>query len=588
MTPLPGLRAYVEEARRRAATVGARAVLCDIAVHLGARPADIATLALFRGWASHSPDPRLAPPSGWTQPDLLGLVREALIEPDDRRRDGAFYTPVGLADAVAMATLEPLLDRSSLTVCDPAAGGGALLLAAARVLADRQARHPSVRLVAVDRDRLALAVTEVALRLAAPEIDVICVEGDALGALRWPDPGLGAFDAVLANPPFLNQLARLTVRTRPEAAAAQDRFGPPAAGYADTAVLFALLAVDLVRAGGRIGLILPEPILATRDGAAARARIGQATDLDRLWLEPAATFAAGARVAVTILQLPARAPARPRPADDRWATGDWASLGADALGVPDGHAATSGTLADIAATSADFRDQFYGVARVAIDDPTAGGRLRPKLITSGLIDPLADRWGVARARVDGRDFRYPSADLSALDEGDALRRWAATRLVPKALLATQTAVLEAIADPTGCLLPMVPVISVVPHDPADLWRILAVLTAPPVSAIARRRSAGAALSRDAIKLSARQVAALPLPMDLDAWETGAHAAARASSAGDGDAWSSALRELGAAMCTAYRVEPQTVMPWWWARVERGAARRKRSLLAAAGSIVSSP
>lgn len=572
------LRDYLAFAQTRAATHGARQVLCEVAVHLGVTSTDIATLGLFRDWHPADPEPGLAPPSGWERPDLLGVVREALVDRVDRRQDGVFYTPSPLADALATHTLDPLAGRTPLIVCDPAAGGGSLLLAAVRFITGHGGDPRTLRLVAVDCDELALATTEAALRLTAPGLVVDIVVGDALGAVEWPRPGPGRFDAVLANPPFLSQLARATARSRPQAAAALDRFGPSAGGYADTAGLFAMLAVDLVRPGGRIGLILPEPMLATRDSAPVRSRVGAATRLDRMWLEPASTFAAGVRVCVTVLERSgATGQSNTGAPDDAWARGEWAALAADALGVPRCDVSSSGTLGDICACVADFRDQFYGVAGITVDDATARHRARPRLVTSGLIDPLDNLWGTRPARVDKRDFDHPRADLAALPDDHPLRRWAVTRLVPKVLLATQTAVLEAIPDEDGSLLPMVPVISVIPRDPTTLWRAIAVLSAPPISAVARRRAAGAALSRDAIKLSAKQVAALPLPADENRWAEGARAAQRAAQAsecGDRAAWQAALEDLGAAMCQAYRVDPGSVVPWWWARIERSISRRE--------------
>lgn len=581
MTGTPDLDPYLAGARARAHRVGARAVLCDVALSIGLSPARAACLPLFRDWTPAPPAPELCPPMPWQRPDLLGVVHEALLDRDQRRRTGAFYTPAALADSVAATTLEPLAGRGPLIVCDPAAGGGALLLAALRFVLRRGADAAHVRLVAIDLDPLALAVTEAALLLEAPSADVSTVEADALTLVDWPVPGAGRYDAVLANPPFLSQLAQATARSSRQAADAQSRFGVAAAGYADAAGLFALLAVDLVRPGGRIGLILPEPIVATRDGAPGRVHVGSATRLDRLWLEPAGTFAAGVRVCVAVMQR--EGTGIPPAPDPRWRRGEWSSIAADALGVPDCRLDAAGDIEDMATCSADFRDQFYGLARIAIDDADPTGRTCPAVITSGLIDVLDNGWGTRTARIAGRDYLHPRADTAKLGEDDGklgaddgLRRWVAGRLVPKVLLATQTAVLEAIPDPGGLLLPMVPVVSVIPRDPDDLWMILAVLSAPPVSALARRRAAGAALSRDAIKLSARQVANLPLPADRAAWAEGAHAARQAATAsadGDRAAWRDALGVLGSAMCTAYGVDAESVLPWWWERVERTARRR---------------
>src|SRR5918995_691779 len=82
----------------------------------------------------------------------------------------------------------------------------------------------------------------------------------------------------------------------------------------------------------------------------------------------------------------------------------------------------------------------------------------------------------ARQRYDA-----PLVDLAAVRSGP-LGSWADARLVPKLLVAGQGRVIEAVVDERGEWLPSVPVVSVVPRESADLWRILAVLLAPPVGA----------------------------------------------------------------------------------------------------------
>jgi hypothetical protein len=191
------------------------------------------------------------------------------------------------------------------------------------------------------------------------------------------------------------------------------------------------------------------------------------------------------------------------------------------------------------------------------------------LVTCGLIDPAWLRWGQRPTRLARRPFARPRADLAQLGPGDPVAAWAQRCLVPKLLVATQTRILEAVADEDGSLLPVVPVISVVPRMADGLWDLLAVLLAPPIAALARRAHAGAALSPDAIKLSARQVEALPLPADPLAWARGAAAARSATMAarrGDRAGWRADLDELGASMCAAYGAEQ--VLRWWGARLDR--------------------
>ena len=234
-------------------------------------------------------------------------------------------------------------------------------------------------------------------------------------------------------------------------------------------------------------------------------------------------------------------------------------------------------MADIATATAGFRDQFYGVVpfvseAVTGSDPPAGMRGGSvQLVTAGLIDPMRCRWGSAPTRFAGRRWAAPVVELGLLGAADpGLARWARQRLVPKVLLATQTRVLEPAVDTEGSWWPSVPTISVVPRSGTvpDLWPIAAVLASPAVSVWAMSRSAGTALSRHAIKLSARQVLEIPLPTDDRAWSTGARLAARAHHAariGDAGAWRSALTSLGAAMTTAYSSSDE-VLAWWLERL----------------------
>jgi type I restriction-modification system DNA methylase subunit len=84
------------------------------------------------------------------------------------------------------------------------------------------------------------------------------------GRRDWGD---AQFDVVVGNPPFLNQLSRATSR-RPQ------RFG--GGPYADAAAEFLALAMRLARPGGRVGLVLPQSLLSTRDAAAIRAAVDDA------------------------------------------------------------------------------------------------------------------------------------------------------------------------------------------------------------------------------------------------------------------------------------------------------------------------
>ena len=75
----------------------------------------------------------------------------------DRKRRGAWFTPPELALPTAARAIAPLDDGRPLRVCDPAVGGGALLLAARAALA-----RSSAAFVGVDVDPGAVEIARVA------------------------------------------------------------------------------------------------------------------------------------------------------------------------------------------------------------------------------------------------------------------------------------------------------------------------------------------------------------------------------------------------------------------------------------------
>jgi hypothetical protein len=182
-------------------------------------------------------------------------------------------------------------------------------------------------------------------------------------------------------------------------------------------------------------------------------------------------------------------------------TGPWSTLVADLVGVPAVEVSTRRVLGDIAAATADFRDQYYGLIGAVSDDGDG-----PPLVTSGLIDMGASAWGARPARFAKTAYRAPRVALDRLTP--ELRDWATRRLVPKVLVATQTPVIEAVVDATGAWLPSVPVITVTGADP---WSVAAVLSSPVASAWLAARTLGTGLSPSVLRPTARLLMSLPVP-----------------------------------------------------------------------------
>ena len=192
------------------------------------------------------------------------LAEEAAARPRARgrgRATGAFYTPAALARALVEGALG-LRGGLPAEVLDPACGAGALLAAAFDALVARGASPGDAarRLYGVDLDAgaLALARRALCLRAAALGAEEAPVRAHLLAHLRrgdaLADPPAGAFDLVVANPPYLfersggiTREARAALRARYRAAAAQLTTYP----------LFIEAALGALRPGGSLGFLVP-------------------------------------------------------------------------------------------------------------------------------------------------------------------------------------------------------------------------------------------------------------------------------------------------------------------------------------------
>lgn len=377
----------------------------------------------------------------------------------ERRRLGAWYTPLAVVDAVVAEAVFP----GAQSVVDTACGDGRFL--AATGLPEQ---------VGVDID---------------PATEFI--HDDAL-TREWGDR---TFDVLVGNPPFLNPLRRRTGRT--------DR-DPVAGGpYVNTAAEFLALAMRLVRPGGRIGLVLPVSLLSTRDAAAVRAMADDRAALRWMWWSDTKMFDADVQVWAGVWEVGAEQGMVRRSFGPDFRVADPMPMPAAWSGLLTGSSAAphhGPVLGDIATFTVDFRDQYYGLVGAVSDDVDG-----PPLVTSGLIDPGVCRWGERPVRFAKQRYAAPRVALERLSA--PMQRWAAQRLVPKILIANQTSVIEAVHDPSGAWLPSVPVITCVTAEPD---RVMATLSSPATLDWIRHHAAGSGLSSRAVRLSPSLLARIPL------------------------------------------------------------------------------
>ena len=407
--------------------------------------------------------------------------------------------------AVARSAVTSLVAAPG-TVCDPSCGTGTFLVAAVERLRALGVASPESMVRGVDIDPAAVAVAR--SRVPGVRIDV----GDGLSCLSGE-----RFDYVVGNPPFVD---RLHAR-------------------------FLELATQI---GGAVAMVVPTSLLATNDGRVARSSGFGVASFVRV---PRAAFDADVDTCVLVLRRDAPVPPGPT----------WASLLVD--DIPD-VALDGEPLRASCDVVAGFRQHFYGL-RGAVGE---GGPSPLRLVTSGSID--VGGWAAPGrpVRFDGVRYVDPRVTMSAIADAD-VRSWFSALLVPKVVVATQTRVIEAMVDESGCVVPSVPVISVVPRSPDRVWHVLAVLLAPPVTAWALRRWAGTALTATALKLGAPHVRSIPVPRDVARWDGAASLLRSGSGCGSGSG-SGEVSAAAALMCRAYGVGEE-VHRWW---LDRQAATRR--------------
>lgn len=531
----------------------------------------------------------------------LAAALEAATSSRERRSRGLHVTPAWLADHLVGLVVDEV--RPEPTACDPACGGGAFLLAVARALHARGIPRATVveeLLWGADIDPVGLAAAEAALAIwsggAVPPPGRLAV-GDPLrrGVDLWPDRPAAGFDLVVGNPPFQNQLGKATARAADARRDLRRRFGPAVRAYTDTAWLFLLLGCQAARPGGRVVMVQPQSLAAARDAAAVRAEVEALARLDDLWVDDRRVFAASVQVCAPVLRRH-EPPATPPPTAVEPATGRWHDLLADATGVPAHRVEGCGRLGDRAVALAGFRDEYYGLAAVVREatpaelaahraalapghhglagpagESGAGEEAGRPLITVGAIDWAGTAWGCRAVRFAKQRWEAPTVDAERLarDATPAARAWAARTARPKLLVATQTRVVELAVDEGGGWVPSVPVIAVVPHDPDDLWRLAAALGSPAATVWLSRRTPGVALARGALKVSAGDLAALPLPAEDEPWAAAADALrayATATAVCPGADVTAAVDAYADAAAAAYRSPPE-VVAWWRDRLD---------------------
>src|SRR5947208_12367749 len=223
----------------------------------------------------------------------------------ERKKRGHFSTPPLLVEKILDACCyTPDNDLTQVRVLDPACGSGNFLIEAARrlqafsVRAGLSSRECALllqrNLWGIDPDPISCFLAEMHVQTIihssasrpTPFSPLHIHQADSL-VLPW-EPTVDLF---IANPPYLaaknNDLSGYNF--------AQQR------GQADSYLLFLNLALQLVRPGGWLGLVLPDPLFARLNADRERAQLLKQVTLHHLW-HLSGVFAAEVGAVVQIAQ----------------------------------------------------------------------------------------------------------------------------------------------------------------------------------------------------------------------------------------------------------------------------------------------
>jgi type I restriction enzyme M protein len=201
-----------------------------------------------------------------TRRDVVADIYQAFVGNAFRGQEGQFFTPVNAIRALVQM-VEP---TSKDSVLDPACGAGGFLLEAARHVEEHDDALPALHGIDKDSYLVKLARIHVALQFGEHP-SIVCA--DSLGPFDDLEAtsglGRGQLDVILTNPPFGAKIVAIAKDRRQEFKLAR-RWAKTNGHYEPTdtlaanpapQVLFLERCIDILRPGGRLGIVLPESTL---------------------------------------------------------------------------------------------------------------------------------------------------------------------------------------------------------------------------------------------------------------------------------------------------------------------------------------
>lgn len=199
--------------------------------------------------------------------DLKTIERffELLIEPEDRKLNGAFYTPTFIVDYVVNDTI-----NNDEKICDLSCGSGAFLIGATQRIHEIT-KKPIIKVIeqnifggdisktSVYRSKILLTLFALINGEDKKEINFNLVVADSLN-YNWKNNNPSGFDVVIGNPPYV-RVQNMPKQSREDI---HKRYFTASKGNIDLYIPFFELGIRLLNENGKIGYITPNSYFYSR------------------------------------------------------------------------------------------------------------------------------------------------------------------------------------------------------------------------------------------------------------------------------------------------------------------------------------
>lgn len=233
--------------------------------------------------------------------DVKGRAFQKVIGPTVRSGMGQYFTP----DPVVRFLSRVLNPNVRELILDPFCGSGHFLTASLELVRAKQrvedkAFHEFAfgKLHGIEKSDRMVRVAMTDMRLHGDGHSNIRCADALLAFSNYPDMKPGSFDVILTNPPFGSMLSSDTMKQLGEFELTEGKNNVP------LEVLGAERCIQLLRPGGRMGIVLPDGIVANRNTGYVRDWLAQQVKVRAIISLPVETFVPfGASIKTSVLIL---------------------------------------------------------------------------------------------------------------------------------------------------------------------------------------------------------------------------------------------------------------------------------------------